>query len=175
MSDLMTAADNVRRFAKQFEGILAVADVLEQLGKLDQVILAKNVEAAETIARADAAATEFAEVKKDTASLLADAEIALTSARSRTEAIAADIKRAAEEDAAGILKAAQDSAAASLADAASNKAKLSSELEGLEKAIANAQADLVLVLAEKDEADKALATTQKKFDDLQTKLRALVA
>lgn len=175
MTDMLTAADNVRRFAKQFEGILAVADTLEELGKLDQITAERRAAAVAAAEQLEKAKVELAAMQSRIQEIAEDSKAAAAVARTKAEAMAADIKRAAEEDAAGILKAAQDEAAKQLATAASDKARMSSELDLLTTALEDGKAMLAKQAEDREASEKATAAAEKKFNDLQAKLRAMVA
>lgn len=174
MSDLFTAAENVRRFAKQFEGILAVADVLESLGKLDQIKAESEKGAAVARAEADKAKADLVKVKAQVKEQAEKGDALIKEAAAAAQKQAEDIQREAQMQAAETLKKAQDEAAAMIAKASTEKARLSSEIGGLQSAIESGRSELVSLKAAKDVAEAATADAEKKLDGIKGKLKALL-
>ena len=174
MSDLYTAAENIRRFAKQFEGIIAVAETLESIGKFEQITEEQKGQAAAAQAEADAAKAEVAKAKAAIAKAKEQATEVADAAIRAAETSAASIVRTAEESAAEIVKKAQDEGAKLIEKAATEKARMSSEIGGLQRAIEAARDELVMLNADKANAEAAAADAEKRLAAVKGKLKDLL-
>ena len=94
----ITAADSIRRLATQYQDMMAAADLLEEIGSLEQA--SKEAKAATHDANVDRASAlaELAEAREAVAKAQADATDILQQAKFEADIKATDIKIAAEQD-----------------------------------------------------------------------------
>jgi uncharacterized coiled-coil DUF342 family protein len=103
----------------------------------------------------------------------AKAEAIVAAAGEQAVQAAAVITKDAEVSAAEILKKAQDEGAALIAQAATEKARMSSEIGGLQKSIIDAQTELASLLTAREAAIKSAADADAKLDSIRGKLKQL--
>lgn len=173
MADLITAAEAIRRMAVQYKAIVEVADLLQEVGQLENA--AKEARATYDAAQADLAKAkaDLAKVKEQGKKALDDHAAKAVKMGDEALATAEGIKHEAEVGAAEILKKAQDEAAALVAQAATEKARMSSELGGLQKSIVDAQTELAALLKAREAAIKSADDAESKLDGIRGKLKAL--
>lgn len=171
--DKINAADAIRRLANQYEGMVAAAAMLEEIGSLEQA--AKEAKAATHDAKAerDKALAELEQAKAAVLKAQADAADVLQQAQFEAGIKAADIKQAAEQEAATIRANAEREAAALLAPAQARLDKLAGQARDVENATAAAQNELgairariALATEEADAAEKRLAEMRAAISKL---------
>lgn len=174
MSKHTDAADAIRRMAKQYEQMVVAADILDQIGSLDNA--AKE---AQTVATAMQA--EVATAKEDLAKAKADIKVA--------KAKAEEIMQSAADQAAAATQSARAEAARLLADTtAKMEATRASIQQGIDVAQAEAQsrADVLAgLIVERQkkvaeindqvaDAEARLEKAEKQMASMKAKLTALV-
>jgi predicted nucleic acid-binding Zn-ribbon protein len=169
----ITAADSIRRLATQYQDMMAAADLLEEIGSLEQA--SKEAKAATHDANVDRASAlaELAEAREAVAKAQADATDILQQAKFEADIKATDIKIAAEQEAATIRANAEREAAALLAPAQARLDKLAGQARDVENATAAAQNELgairariALATEEADAAEKRLAEMRAAISKL---------
>lgn len=173
MADKFTAAESIRRLAKQYEDMVAAADALEAIGKLEQVTAEAGKQADAARADAEAAKAELSKVKEKIKADTIKAEGVAEQVKAAAINDALAVKLGAQEEAAHIVKKAQDEGAVIIERAATEKAKLSSEIGGLQRAIEAARSELAMLAQDKEAAEAATADAVKKLDAAKAKVKAL--
>jgi chromosome segregation ATPase len=173
MNKYFAAADALKRQASKYESMIAAADALAEIGSFEQAAeeakLAADTYAKQaTDAKADLVKAKDA-IKKANADAQAKLEKALEGAKTDADSIIKD----AEVSAAEILKKAQDEGSALMAQAATEKARMSSEIGGLQKSILDAQTELASLLKAREAASQSAADAEGKLDSIRGKLKAL--
>lgn len=174
MADKFTAAESIRRLAVMYQDMVAAADALEAIGKLEQTTAEADKARAAAVAEADKAKADLAKAKQKAKDAQEQAESVIAGANANAEAIIASAQRTAEENAAVIVKKAQDEAARLVAQAASEKARLSSELGGLQKAIVDAKGELKDIETEKATVAAEASQAEQKLEEVRSKIKALL-
>jgi peptidoglycan hydrolase CwlO-like protein len=167
MSNLSDAAEAISQMAEKYSAIVAVADVLKNLGSLEQAAAERKAAYDEAAKKQDDMLASVDEAAEHLAALHENIEIgqldAEADAKAVVEAAKADaeaIKKDARNDADGVLAAAKTEAAAAIANANSTLANLAS------KTVA-ARNELNSVLSDVEDAQKALVSAQAAMDDLK--------
>jgi chromosome segregation ATPase len=173
MTDKFTAAESIRRLAQQYAAMVEAADALEKVGKMEQTLAELKKEEDRQRNENAALKGEATKAKKAVADADAKAIEIVANAVDQAEAMAADVKRQAEETAAGIIKSAQDDASKTIADIATDKARLSSEIGGLQRAIEAARSELLMLQADGAKAEEDAKLAQAKLEKVQAQIRKL--
>ena len=174
MSDLFTAAENIRKFAFQFDGIMKVAEVLEQLGSLDR--LKDEYQAAADAKRAELDKVTLA-VNAANSQLESVAAYAVTA---QSDVIAASQAKLEEADAeAEAIRAAARADATQLLQGVNAKydgltAQANAKLDALQARIADMTAQVEQLEVRRGEAVKAAGEAQSQLDDIQSKIKAML-
>lgn len=173
MTDLFTTADNIRKFAQQFKGVLDLADYIEEIGKLEQV--KSEAESAADKARKEAADlyAENHAMQAKLTDMKVGADLILSNAKANADAICIAARRKADADAEEILKVANTKANDIVAKAMDSRAVMTEELVGLTASVNAGKAELAALEARKQEAEATTAAVEKKLADLQNKIKAL--
>lgn len=173
MADKFTAAESIRRLAQMYQSMVEAADALEKVGKMEQTLVELKKEEDRQRNENAALKGEATKAKK----VIKDAEEKaieiLAKASDEATIAAADIKRQAEINAADIVKSAQDEASKTIADIATEKARLSSEIGGLQRAIEAARSELLMLQADQAKAEEDAKTAQAKLEKVQAQIRKL--
>lgn len=173
MSDLFTAAENIKRFAKQFEGILSVADALEQMGKLDQMKSESEKAAAKAKADADAATKARVAVEQELSAMQSAKKDEIAKQVADANANAKTVIRGAEEEAAQIIKAAQDKASSSLMGVIANRSKLETEVNAMLDQREAVKGEIKKLEFDRQMAEKAAEQAEIRLAEIQGKIRTL--
>lgn len=156
MSKHTDAADAIRRMAKQYEQMVTAADILDQIGSLDNA--AKEAQAVAT-----AMQIEVATARDDLAKAKAD----LKAAKAKAE----EVMQSAADQAAAATQAARAEAARLLADAtAKMEATRASIQTGIDVAQAEAQGRADVLAALIVERQKKVAEINEKVADAELRL-----
>ncbi len=174
MTTKLAGADAIRNFAKSYKAMVEIADMLEDLGKIEQVTAEQQKAADAARAEADKVKADLVKAKAKVAEAEAKAQDIVAVAQEQAAQTGAGIVRAAQEDAALVAKKAQDEASKMIAQASTEKARLSSEIGGLQSAIESAKTELQILARAKDDAEAATADAEKKLDQIKGKLKALL-
>ena len=158
-------SESIRKSAKVFEGIIAVGEVLEQIGSLDQALSESQLRVeksrAEELALADSVVKLNDEIK------------ALTGKKSDAAVKAAKLLSDAEDTAAGIVVSGKEAAAKYLADATKKADLVLADAEAKATAINLATAEAIAVLdginADIADASKERTKLQKAIDSIKSK------
>lgn len=158
--DYATAVDAIRRLAVQYQAMVDAADLMEQIGSVDQAT--KQFAAAKAKAEAELAQvkSDLAKAQKDYSVVKEDSEFNVKQAGDRAQEIitsanneAFQITQAAKSKADQIIKDGHDQANATVASIASKVDDMKSELDRLSKEAdaANQKRDAALKAAEETE------------------------
>lgn len=174
MADKMNAAKSIRVLANLYRDMTDAADVLEQIGSIEQA-------QAESRSALNAIRADIEVAKADLAELNALGAKAKQIMLDEEEAHAtsltikhAEIVKAAEEDAAEILKNAQDKAADMLAQSVTEKSRLSSEIAGLQRAIEAARAEITALATAREESEAEFDQLSRKLGELKAQAKAFI-
>ena len=152
MADYQAASDAIKRMAQQYQQLMDVAGVLDQIGSLDNA--ANEAKSAQTKAQADLAASKAA---------LDAANAGLAAVKQQGD----DLLAKAQADADAQVRAAQDQidklVARATNDAATIMAKATADGEATAQAISDKIAGQRLMLAA---VDQSVGEAQKDLDDL---------
>lgn len=167
MASKSNAAEAIRRLATQYQQMVEAADMLDQIGSLENA--AKEAKAATEAARAEAEAAraetvkakdEAKKAKDKVAAVMSDAEeLALVKVQEgevKAQEMVADAKARAQQ----ILNAAALDAANVTVGIEAKVAELSATRDALEHGVSELQAQIVTKQAEAEELEKRLAKAQ---------------
>lgn len=174
MATKFEAAKSIRILANLYRDMADAADALEQIGSVEQAVAESNGRLASVRGEIEQAEAKLVELKDAEAKQQAFMADAAQSHRELLEGNRAEIIKKAEEDAAEILKNAQDKAAEMVAQGSMEKARLSSEIGGIQRAIEAGKAELASIVEAKGAKEAELAEVQGKLDALKSKLRSFV-
>jgi chromosome segregation ATPase len=174
MSKFNDAATVIKKAAVKYEQMQALAKILDEIGSLEGVAKEQAAAAAAARAEADKAKDDLAKAKDKIKAAEDKANAVLTEANAAAGALVAEAQKLAEVNAAEIAKKAQDQASLMIAQASTEKARLSSEIGGLQRAIEAAKAEIKSLHDAKDTLAKDAAEAQKKLDAIRAKLQAML-
>lgn len=174
MTDKMTCARSIRNLAALYRDMEAAAETLESLGSIEQAQKEADAALQKTRGEVERTAASLKALKVQEADQLASLKVALEALREKGEAKIASLLKDAEVDAAEILKRAQDKGAELVAQAVHEKARLSSELAGLQSAVDSVKVEIEVLGKAKEEAETQAQDAQAKLAALKTKLKAML-
>lgn len=174
MSDLITAAETIRRMAVTFQGIGQVADALEDIGKIDQTIAERQKaivsvtdELVALVAKRDEARAEVDQAKASARKILEDAA-------DKRDDIIAGAKTTADEAAKAIIAAANLQAKDAMQRAEVERALVLDEIAKLNLAADEATRQETAALQRAMTANVAANDAEKRLDLLKGKFKALL-
>lgn len=171
MSDLIQAADSIKKMAKQYQHMVVAAEALERIGSLDQAEQEVKGRLNTINLSVASAEQELNELKGKTAEVNADIESTLAHAKAEADILRSEAKQSASNqvnDAQAAVKSIEDSAkseAARIIAAAKNQAIL------LQEDIAVAKADLATTRELSNKAEADLERIEKALADAKASLR----
>lgn len=173
-SDLITAAETIRRIAVTFQGIGQVADALEDIGKIDQTIAERQKaivsvtdELVSLMARRDEARAEVDQAKESARKILEDAA-------DKRDDIISGAKSSADEAAKAIVATANQQAKDAMQRAEVERARVLDEIAKLNLAADEATRQETAALQRAMTANAAADDAEKRLDALKGKLKALL-
>ena len=174
MSDLITAAETIRRIAVTFQGIGQVADALEDIGKIDQTIAERQKaivsvtdELVALMAKRDEAHAEVDQAKESARKILEDAA-------DKRDDIIAGAKASADEAGKAIIAAANLQAKDAMQRGENERARVLDEIAKLNLAADEATRQETDALQRAMTANAAADDAEKRLDALRGKLKALL-
>lgn len=174
MSDLITAAETIRRMAVTFQGIGQVADALEEIGKIDQTIAERQKaivsvtdELVSLMAKRDEARADAEQAKESARKILEDAA-------DKRDDIIAGAKTTADEAAKAIVATANQQAKDAMQRAEVERARVLDEIAKLNLAADEATRQETEALQRAMTANAAADDAEKRLDALRGKLKALL-
>lgn len=174
MSDLITAAETIRRMAVTFQGIGQVADALEDIGKIDQTIAERQKaivsvtdELVALVAKRDEARAEVDQAKAAARKILEDAS-------DKRDDIISGAKASADEAAKAIIAAANLQAKDAMQRGEVERVRVLDEIAKLNLAADEAIRQETAALQRAMTANAAANDAEKRLDVLKGKLKALL-
>lgn len=174
MSDLITAAETIRRMAVTFQGIGQVADALEDIGKIDQTIAERQKaivsvtdELVALMAKRDEARAEVDQAKASARAILEDAS-------DKRDDIIAGAKASADEAAKAIIAAANQQAKDAMQRAEVERERVTAEIAKLNESADEATRQETEALQRAAVANAAADDAEKRLESLKGKLKALL-
>lgn len=168
------AADSIKRAAVQYKQMVEVADVLDQIGSLDDIVTDSKKAAEAARKEADKAKADLTKAEADLANVAREAKMIMEAAKADANEVAKKVKRDAEEEAAEVVKLAQDKASQMLAQAVTEKSRLQGKLGALQRSIESAKGEVAKLEFDRVQAESAAADAQKKLAAVQDKIRAML-
>lgn len=173
MSKKITAAETIEALANQYRAMVEAADMLKQIGSLENAVVeAKKAIEAAAVER-DAAQAEVAQAKADakkakekTAEFYASINATADEIRAKAAADVEQMIAAAEVRADGIVAQAQQEAAAAMSGLADKKARLAKDVETLVAQVDQKSAELVARSVEVADLEKRLEKAQAQIAKL---------
>ena len=174
MSDLITAAETIRRIAVTFQGIGQVADALEDIGKIDQTIAERQKaivsvtdELVSLMAKRDEARAEVDQAKASARAILEDAS-------DKRDDIISGAKSSADEAAKAIIAAANLQAKDAMQRAEVERERVTAEIAKLNESADEATRQETDALQRAMTANAAADDAEKRLDALKGKFKALL-
>lgn len=174
MSDLITAAETIRRMAVTFQGIGQVADALEDIGKIDQTIAERQKaivsvtdELVALVAKRDEARAEVDQAKESARKILEDAA-------DKRDDIISGAKASADEAAKAIIAAANLQAKDAMQRGENERVRVTAEIAKLNESADEATRQETAALQRAMTANAAANDAEKRLDALKGKLKALL-
>ncbi len=174
MSDLITAAETIRRMAVTFQGIGQVADALEGIGKIDQTIAERQKaivsvtdELVALVAKRDEARAEVDQAKESARKILEDAA-------DKRDDIISGAKASADEAAKAIIAAANLQAKDAMQRGEVERVRVLDEIAKINLAADEAIRQETAALQRAMTANAAANDAEKRLDVLKGKLKALL-
>jgi len=174
MSDLITAAETIRRMAVTFQGIGQVADALEDIGKIDQTIAERQKaivsvtdELVSLMAKRDEARAEVDQAKESARKILEDAA-------DKRDDIISGAKASADEAAKAIIAAANLQAKDAMQRGENERARVTAEIAKLNESADEATRQETAAMQRAMTANAAANDAEKRLESLKGKLKALL-
>lgn len=165
MSEFITASETVKKFARDYEGLVKAAELLGKIGSLQQAadeaearVKAASSKEAESKALLDKLAVQIKDAQSSAEKILADAKGQAAHLNSVTKSLCETAKVKAESDAAVILAMANK-------DADALKAKA-------EKEAAEAKAEVSQCAVQKADLVREIAEKQDELNSINAKIEA---
>jgi len=173
MADKFTAAESIRRLAVQYQDMVAAADALEAIGKIEQTTREAESAQAQAEAARNVALADLQRTKDEAQAVLSDLAERTVAANDQAKGIIAD----ANGQAIGILTDARARADALLL-AGQNQAsealtKMSGQLATMQSKLTDLTDQANEALVAKDQAEAAAAEAQQNLANVQAQIRAL--
>lgn len=162
MSDLITAAESIRRLAVQYQGMLQAADALESMGQIEQTTAEALKVQADAIAGRDAVLAEIADIK-------ASANEGIRISTAQADSIIQD----ALSKASGIVESSTGTAKTMLDQARTQAEQIKADAQALaDSNTATLQSQIANLIASRDSLTADVGALNVTLDASQTALAA---